>query len=84
MHQLSLLDRCRYVKQLIWRIPPQATVLSLIYQIWDMEASEDILIRCALAWRPSHLVGWKQMLHDAAFDVLMRCQVGPTCRADVS
>eukprot|EP00892_Ulva_mutabilis_P004516 jgi/Ulvmu1/2436/UM134_0018.1 len=45
VHYLSLLDRSRYIKQLLQTIPPQSAILSLVYQIWDMNASENILAK---------------------------------------
>lgn len=46
VHRLSLLDRKRYVKRLMVQIPPLDAARALVYQVWDMEASEAVLMRC--------------------------------------
>lgn len=47
MHYIAVLDRSRYLRMLIPRLPILTVMYALLAQIWDAQLSNDIFIRCA-------------------------------------
>jgi hypothetical protein len=51
VHHISLLDRSRYIRTMLPRIPVGTMLSALVTQIWDKQKSKDILLSCALQTR---------------------------------
>lgn len=46
LHRISILDRSRFIRALLPRLPWIKVATSAIYRIWDAQASYDILLKC--------------------------------------
>ena len=49
LHRMSILDRPRFIRALLPRLPWLKVAASAVYKIWDMQASYDIILECASA-----------------------------------
>jgi hypothetical protein len=46
VHRISILNRARFIRALLPRMPPLKVLQSALYQVWDAYASQDILLQC--------------------------------------
>eukprot|EP00892_Ulva_mutabilis_P003668 jgi/Ulvmu1/1673/UM115_0002.1 len=44
IHRLSLLERSRYVRAMLMRVPPSTVARSAVTRLWDLHGSRDLLI----------------------------------------
>ena len=47
IHALSVLNKGRYVRTLLPRLPPQVVMSSLALQLWDSQRGKDQMLECA-------------------------------------
>ena len=63
LHRMSILDRPRFIRALLPRLPWTKVAASAIYRIWDAQTSYDILLQYVTA-TGSCLVGRGRTMYD--------------------
>ena len=63
IHALSVLDKLRYIRTLLPRMPAQTVVSSLALQLWDAQRGKDMMLECAFPcyttlWTVHMPYGW--------------------------